>query len=529
MDFPLPHSIQNFPKLRKNNYWYVDKTAIIHRLITRPGCAFFLSRPRRFGKSLLCSTLEAVFEGERRLFDGTTGGSELAINSLEWGWEKHPVVHIDLSVGNYTLDGIQNLRDCINFALDVCAAKHEVQLQKESTAVRFARLIRALESRKGQPVAVIIDEYDAPLLDTVDVPEAHAQIKEELKGFYRVLKQSDALLRFVFISGITKFSHVSIFSGMNQPKDLTLDPNYAEICGFTQDEAMEALAPAIDYVVTKHGKDRDDYLDRLRRFYNGYRFSRKPVTVYNPVSLIEHLSDGGQFRCYWYRTGTPTFLIKLLAEHKVGFLDLSGRTVECDDLSDYGTAAGNPETLLFQSGYLTISDYDNRTEVITLDYPNGEVRKAFTKSLVDHYIASSNTPMQSLYSTLTSALFRGEPKQALLAMEQFLASIPYDIVGSGEKYYHTAVHLTFGILGIQCRSEVRTASGRADTIVETPDFVYCFEFKIDKPVEQAIARIDEKEYLKPWFGKGKKLFKVGVSFDSKKRNIGDSVVVEVPG
>ncbi|MCL2824089.1 MAG: AAA family ATPase, partial [Polyangiaceae bacterium] len=292
MDFPLPHSIQSFPKLRKNNYWYVDKTAIIHRLITTPGCAFFLSRPRRFGKSLLCSTLRAVFEGQRQLFDGTTGGNALAINALGWEWESHPVIHIDLSPGNYARDSIENLHNCINYALDVCADRHDVSIPVDSPTFRFARLIRTLATRHQRGVVIIIDEYDAPLLDTINTPGIHEQLKDELRGFYRVLKECDDELRFVFIAGVTKFSHVSIFSGLNQPKDLTLHPNYAEICGFTQDEALEVLAPAIDHIATKHGKDRDDYLDDLRRFYNGYRFSRKPVTVYNPVSLIEHLSDG---------------------------------------------------------------------------------------------------------------------------------------------------------------------------------------------------------------------------------------------
>ncbi|MCL2823784.1 MAG: ATP-binding protein, partial [Polyangiaceae bacterium] len=345
---------------------------------------------------------------------------------------------------------------------------------------------------------------------------------------YRVLKDSDRYLKFVFITGVTKFAHVSIFSGLNQLTNLTLNPHYADICGFTHEEVMSYFASAIDSVTEEHGVDRDDYVRQLRQFYNGYRFSRKPTTVYNPFSLLSHFRDEGEFDSYWYESGTPSFLLKLFGERKLGFLDLDGRQISHRELKESGIESAAPEPMLVQSGYLTISDYDTRTRTYTLDYPNGEVRSAFADSLANHYFAASKIQGESLSHNLMKALLGGDPQQALLTMERFLASIPYDMVGGGEKYYHTAVHLTFAILGIECRSEVRTSSGRADSIVETLDYVYCFEFKIDKPVEEAIAQIDEKEYLKPWMGKGKKLFKVGVSFDSKKRNIGDSVVVEVP-
>jgi hypothetical protein len=516
----LPIGLQDFASIREDGFCYVDKTARIHELLTGSGRVCFLSRPRRFGKSLLCSTLVAVFEGKRELFAEIAGQKALAIDSLEWEWKKHPVIWLDLSPENYT-ENAEALDSLLHNSLDNIAADYGLQANGDTAAQKFANLIKDMYKRFGEKVAVIIDEYDAPLLGTIDKPEIHVQLREKLKGFYGVLKANGACLRFVFLTGVTKFSHVSIFSNLNNLKDLTLDPKYADICGLTEEEVFETYGPEIAGILAETGKSRDEYVAELRRFYNGYRFTEKPLKVYNPFGMLLHLDSGGKFQSYWYDTGTPTFLIKLIREQKINILDLSSLQVGLADFQRYDIADMMAEPILYQSGYLTVADYNEATQQYSLDYPNEEVRSCFARSLLDHYMADSGARAGSLNVKLHQALYRGDVDGAMAVLRQFLASIPYDIVKESENYYQTAVFLIFKMLGFDCRAEVRIAAGRIDTLVEMPDFVYCFEFKLDGAADKALEQIDTKEYLLPWQGSGKKLYKIGVDFDASKRNIGE--------
>jgi len=500
--------------MREGNYVYADKTARIHRLVTGSEGAFFLSRPRRFGKSLLCSTLGAVFEGRRELFNG------LAIDSLEWEWKRHPVIRIDLNPGNYA-DGVATLRKILQDALEASAAGLGLTLCGELVSIQFLNLIRDAHLKHGERAAVIIDEYDKPLLGTIDMGDLRDEIRMELKGFYSVLKSADPHLKFVFLTGVTKFSHVSIFSDLNHLTDLTLDPDYAGICGITQEELETSFAPEIESVLEKNGKGRDEYLGELRRFYNGYRFSEEPLRVYNPFGLLKHFNRNGKFLSYWYDTGTPTFLIKLIASQRINILDLGDMQVGENDFHKYDIENMRPQPILYQSGYLTIKDYDGEFGLYTLDFPNVEVRSCFANSLLDHYMESSDETAGALGTCLSQALLKGDIEGVINALRRFFAGIPYDIIRESENYYETAVHLIFTMLGFKCRSEVRIAAGRIDTLVETKSHVFCFEFKVNKTAEEALAQIDSKEYLLPWTGSGKGLFKVGVNFDGHRRNIGD--------
>ena len=500
-------------KIREGNYAYADKTAYIHQLITGSEGAFFLSRPRRFGKSLLCSTLGAIFEGRRELFNG------LAINSLEWEWKKHPVIRIDLNPGNYAA-GIEVLQNNLRDTLEDSAGTLGLDLRGSTVPSQFLNLIRDAHRKHGERVAVIIDEYDKPLLSAIDIGELREKTRMELKGFYGTLKSADPHLKFVFLTGVTKFSHVSIFSDLNHLSDLTLDPRYAAICGITQEELETGFEPQIEALLKETGQNLKDYSEQLRRFYNGYRFSRKPLKVYNSFGLLKHF-DGGEFSPYWYETGTPTFLVKLIISQKLDILNLNNMQVGDTDFRKYDIENMRAEPLLYQSGYLTIKDYDEKSKLYTLDFPNTEVRSCFATSLLDQYLAPSNKTADSLNTKLWQALLDGDVEGAINALRRFLAAIPYDIINESENYYETVVHLIFTMLGFNCRSEVRIAAGRIDTLVETDDFVYCFEFKLNKPADEALAQIDTKEYLLPWEGGGKKLFKVGVSFDHEKRNIGE--------
>jgi len=328
MERLLPIGIQDFVKIREGGYAYVDKTARIHRLITSSEGAYFLSRPRRFGKSLLCSTLEAIFEGRRELFKG------LAIDSLEWEWKKHPVIRIDLNTGDYT-EGIATLKETLQNNLEDSAADLGLDLRGKILSSRFLNLIRDARKKYGARVAVIIDEYDKPLLSTIDMGALREKMRKTLKGFYSVFKTADRHLKFVFLTGVTKFSHVSIFSDLNHLKDLTLDPRYADICGITQEELENGFAPEIESVLKKSVKKRAGYLEELRRFYNGYRFSEKPLKVYNPYGLLNHFDMEGKFLSYWYDTGTPTFLVKLIIGQKINIMTLGNLRVGYEDFSKY--------------------------------------------------------------------------------------------------------------------------------------------------------------------------------------------------
>jgi hypothetical protein len=513
----LPLGIQDFPKMREGNYVYVDKTERIYDLITGSGSQVFLSRPRRFGKSLLCSTLGAIFEGRRELFNG------LAIGSTDWEWKKHPVIHIDLNPGNYS-NGVITLNEQVNLSLSFCEEDYNISGTGEhEIAVRFRQLIKNLAAQSNEKVVVVIDEYDKPLLSTIDYPELHIKMRDALKGFYSVLKSADEYLKFVFLTGVTKFSQVSIFSDLNHLTDISLDSRYCDICGITQEEMERDFEPEIDGIVRDGGKDRAVYLAKLKRFYNGYRFSKNPLTIYNPFGLLNHFDKCGEFLSYWYSSATPTFLIKLIENQHIDVLHLGEQIVSASAFRKYDVETMEAVPVLYQSGYLTIVDYDDEQNCYALDFPNEEVRSAFAESLVEKYLHVGGESLNAFIMRFFGSLVKGDVDGIMNALKPFFASIPYDLIANTENYYQTVIHLIFTMLGLQCRSEVRIAAGRIDTLVETKSFVYCFEFKLDGTAVEALSQIDTKDYLLPWSGSGKKLFKVGVDFDKEKRNIGEYV------
>jgi hypothetical protein len=516
----LPIGIQDFVSIRQEAYLYVDKTAGIHKLITGSGRAFFLSRPRRFGKSLLCSTLGALFEGRRELFGAIAGQPPLAIDGLEWEWKQYPVLCIDLNPGDYA-EGVDVLDATLRNSLFNAVVSTGLALRGELLPHQFGNLIRDMAEQAGQRTVVIIDEYDKPLLATIDAPEIHAKIRSALKSFYGTLKSSDAYLQFVLLTGVTKFSQVSVFSDLNNLTDISLNPAYYDICGITQEELETNFLSEIDGVAQERNLNKDDYLARLRRYYNGYRFSEKPLTVYNPFGLLNHFYNHGKFDTYWFSTGTPTFLIKLIERQKIDILGLERMAFTLASLQKFNVDNMDALAVLYQAGYLTIVDYDDELNEYTLDYPNEEVRSAFAEALLEQYFQAPGMDMNALATTLPRALIKGDIEGAMNSLPPFFAAIPYDIQLKDEKYYQTVVHLVFRMLGLRCQSEVRTSAGRIDTQVETKSHVYCFEFKLNGTAEEALAQIDSKEYLLPWRGSGKRLVKVGVSFDYEKRNIGE--------
>jgi len=517
----LPIGIQDFEKLRRGSHVYVDKTSSIYRLI-QGEAAYFLSRPRRFGKSLLCSTIGAIFENKRELFQEIAGFPALEIDSLDWEWKKHPVILLSLNNANYS--SVDVLISTLDSLLNQIAKDNGLELREKLINLKFKNLIIDLYEKYKERVVVLIDEYDKPLLDAIGNNELHVQIRNELKGFYGILKASDKYLRFVFLTGISKFAHVSIFSDLNHIKDLTLDQKYADLCGLTQEEVEQHFEPEIANIIIEKGKTRETYLQELKEYYNGYRFSEKPLTLYNPFGLLNHFADNSKFAPYWYTTGTPTFLIDLIKSQKIDILNLSEFSFMLSEFFKFDIESMDAIVILYQTGYLTISDYDDDKDKYSLDYPNLEVRASFSKSLIQQYLEVEPINSNALISKLPDAILDGDIEGMIEVLRTFLAAIPYDIIKDTESYYQTVVHLIFSMLGLNCRSEVRIAHGRIDTIVETKKYVYCFEFKLNEPAEKALAQINEKDYLLPWRTTQKQLYKIGISFDGEKRNIAEWVV-----
>jgi len=522
----LPMGIQDFPDIRERGFVYADKTARAYELVTGSGKAFFLSRPRRFGKSLLCSTLGAIFDGRRELFGEIAGMPALAFNTLDWEWKRHPVIRLDLNYGEYAKYGTEGLYGTLRDELRRESKKYGVKLDRAAApASQFKDLIEEACEKIGEKAVVLIDEYDCPLTSTLNKRDVHIELRNALKAFYGVLKSYDSYLRFIFLTGVSKFSQVSIFSELNQITDLTLDPRYADICGLTQEELELNFGPEIESVLEKNGCNREEYLDDMRRFYNGYRFSKAPITVYNPFGLLKHFYRGGEFSEHWYETATPTFLVDLIEKHKVNVLELGDLKVKAADFGKYDIDNMALAPLLCQTGYMTITGYDEKTQRFTLDYPNEEVRAAFAGTLVKHGLKVPPDKGDALYNQLIDALYAGDVDAMINAIKLFLAEIPYDLILEKEVHFQALLRMMFRMLGFTCRTEERIATGRIDMLVKTDDFIYCFEFKLDGSAEAALAQINNKEYAVPWAASGKKVFKVGVSFDSKKRNIGNWVSV----
>ena len=502
----------SFQNLRADNAVYVDKTALIYQLV-KQGRYYFLSRPRRFGKSLLVSTLEAYFQGKRELFKG------LAMEKLEQEWTQHPVLHVDFSGVNYSRKG--KLEASLR---DVLSSWEQVYCGEESDdifEVRFKRVIMRAHAQMGRPVVVLVDEYDKPMLDTINDKELLARNQDTLRGFYGVLKGMGDHLRFVFLTGVTRFAHLNIFSGLNNLRDISMSTAYATLCGITQEELQANLGEGVHRLAEGNGQTLAEAFDKLKEMYDGYRFSpRAEEGVYNPFSLLLALKKQ-EYGCYWYETGTPLFLFPLLVEQRVatasvwsyemGASELAGRSPE-----DMGLAA-----LLFQTGYLTIKDYEAAEKRYLLRLPNGEVEEAFFKGLLRYmYRVDAELSVNELYDYMRA----GQTEALLAALHVLFARGDHRIAGEAEKYFQNVMYILFKLLGLQTQAEYATGDGRIDLVVEADRYLYLFEFKLNRPAAEAMAQIQEKGYATPFAMDRRPVVKLGVSFSSTTRNIAECIV-----
>ena len=510
-----PIGIQSFEKLRRGQYIYVDKTDLVYQLATA-GNPCFLSRPRRFGKSLLLSTFEAYFLGKKELFTG------LAVEQLETEWAVHPVFHLDLNAERY--DSVEELDNMLESQLSRWEQTYGITQPNRSISIRFMDVIREASVQTGRGVVVLIDEYDKPLLRSFHNEELQQQFRNRLTAFYTVLKSADPWLRFVFITGVTKFAQMSVFSELNQLTDISQLPQYATLCGMTRSEIEDSFAPDIEELGRLNNLTTEEVMNKLTRLYDGYRFSEYATEgIYNPFSLLSVMSYK-VFKDYWFVSGTPTFLVNMLKETDYDLRELDGIEVPSAALINYRASSKEPVPMIYQSGYLTIKSYDERFKTYTLGFPNEEVRYGFLNFVLPFYTPIDSEEGNFYIGKFVQELRKGDPEAFLTRLRAFFADIPYELNNKTERHYQVVFYLVFKLLGQFAEAEVRSAKGRADAVVKTADYIYVFEFKLDGTVDEAIRQIDDKGYLIPYTADGRKLVKVGVSFSREERNLGEWVI-----
>ena len=507
-----PVGIQTFETVREENYLYVDKTKYLVDFRKKGMKYVFLSRPRRFGKSLFASTLHAYFEGRKDLFDG------LAIADYEKDWVRHPVLHFDMSGAKHFDE------EALKHYLDIILLPYEKIYGKDENAIypneRLMALVERAHEQTGEKVVVIIDEYDAPLLDVVHEKDNLMALRLVMQNFYSPLKKLDPYLEFTFITGITKFSQLSIFSELNNLDNISMFDQYSAICGISKTELTTVMKPDVEGLARALHMTYEECLEALQGYYDGYHFSENSEDVFNPFCLVKAL-NGQKIASYWFGSGTPTFLLKQLDKYNTNLTSLESQDVVLSsfDLSPEEMTDALP--LLYQSGYLTIKKYDPMFQEYTLGIPNKEVRDGLLNSLIPHYVNPRRSDNTAFLLGFCKAVYRNDIEAALEHMRTYMATIPYDLENHTEKHYQTIFYLMFSFLNIYIRTEVKSAIGRADAVMHMPDTIYVFELKVDKSADEALAQIDEKGYMLPYHAAGKRLVKVGISFDSKQRTIAD--------
>lgn len=507
MKYPI--GIQSFEKIRTDGYVYVDKTALVYKLATE-GSYYFLRRPRRFGKSLLISTLEAYFSGRKDLFEG------LAIAELEKEWQQYPILHLDLNVGQY--QDIASLEAKLDSFLRPLEDKFGRDPVLREAGQRFEYVIKAAYEKLGQKLVILVDEYDKPLLSAIDDEALQNQYRTILKTFYGAMKSTDRYIRFALLTGVTKFGKVSVFSDLNNLADISLSRQYSTICGITEKEINQYFDHSVEELADSYDISKDETYERLRRRYDGYHFSARGQGVYNPFSLFNTFARS-EFGSYWFETGTPTFLVQLLQRDKFYLPDLTKQEVSADFLNSVNSIDKSPVPIIYQSGYLTIKSYDERFRTYTLGFPNEEVEEGFASYLLPFYahVGDGGSPM--FIGNFVRELRNGQPQQFMTRMSSLFADTDYRVVGDAELYFQNAFYLVVKLLGFYVNVEYTISHGRIDMVVQTRSYVYIFEFKYDQSPEAALRQIDEKEYAKPFAADRRQLYKIGVSFSSEKRCI----------
>ncbi|MBO6218806.1 MAG: AAA family ATPase [Treponema sp.] len=512
----LPIGIQDFEKLRTFNNVYVDKTSYIYEL-TRTSSPYFLSRPRRFGKSLLLSTLEAYFLGKKDLFKG------LAIEKLEKDWVQYPVIKISFGANSY--ENNARLKARLNAILTETEEKYQIQKNSEDAAERLSQIIHSVTQKTGKQVVILIDEYDKPILDAL-YTQYEEQNRQELRSFYSPLKDCDQYIRFLFITGITKVSHVNIFSGLNQLNDISLTEKYSSICGISESELEQYFIPEIEALAERQEMSIEETKAKLAQMYDGYHFTHDVEGVYNPFCLLKCFSDK-DFGSYWFESGTPSLLVKTLQNQPLELTTIiNGRKAKEDQFKNYDPDSKNMLPVIYQSGYLTIKDFDKAKRIYTLDFPNREIEDGFINILLKKFVTVPYDDLGLAIGNLCDALELHDLDQALNIIKSAIADLPTVVKKDMcENYYESVTHLMFRMTGWRVVSELQNVCGRSDVVVASKDSVFIFELKMDKGrpfeevAEEALAQIDANGYSQRFAVSGKKMYKVALVFSSEGKGL----------
>ena len=511
-----PIGIQNFESLRKDGYFYIDKTALVYQLV-KTGRYYFLSRPRRFGKSLLISTLEAYFQGKKELFTG------LAIEKLEKDWIQYPIFHLDLNIGKY--DAPDSLDKILNDHLELWESQYGTRPSEVTSALRFKGVVSRAYEQTGQRVVILVDEYDKPMLQAIGNQELQKEYRNALKPFYGVLKTMDGCIKFALLTGVTKFGKVSVFSDLNNLNDLSMWNKYIDICGISDKELHDNLEEEMHEFAEAQGMTYEQFRDKLREYYDGYHFTQNSIGIYNPFSLLNAF-DRKEFGSYWFETGTPTYLIELLKRYHYDLEHMAHAETYADVLNSiYGDE--EPLPVIFQSGYLTIKGYDERFGLYRLGFPNREVEEGFVKFLVPYYTRFNKIEAPFEVLKFVQEIERGEPDAFFRRLQSFFADTPYELVKDLELHYQNVLFIVFKLVGFYVKAEYHTSQGRIDLVLQTDKYIYVMEFKLDGTAEEALQQINDKQYALPFAADSRKVLKIGVNFSNTTRNIERWVVEEL--
>ena len=508
-----PVGIQNFESLRHDGYCYVDKTALMYRLV-KTGRYYFLSRPRRFGKSLLISTLEAYFQGKKELFEG------LAVHELEKEWAEYPILHLDLNIGQY--DTGQSLNDILNRSLVAWERQYGSDPAEVSLPLRFAGVVKRASEQTGRRVVILVDEYDKPMLQAIGNESLQDEYRNTLKPFYGVLKTMDGYIKFAFLTGVTKFGKVSVFSDLNNLMDISRDERYTDICGISEKELLDNFTEDIRDLASANGQTFGQACAQLKEDYDGYHFCPDSIGIYNPFSLLNTFAKR-RYGSYWFETGTPTYLVELLKKSDYD-LERMTRVETSADILDSIFTDDNPIPVIYQSGYLTIKDYDREFGMYTLGFPNKEVEDGFMNFLLPYYSGVDKTQSPFEIKQFVRDVRSGDIDGFMERLQSFLADCPYELARDIELHYQNVLFIVFRLAGLYTEVEYRTSRGRIDLALKTRDYIYVMEFKLDGSAEDAIKQIEDRQYALPFASDPRKLFKIGVNFSSRTRNIEKWVV-----
>ena len=510
-----PVGVQDFEKLITEGYIYVDKTAILYDLVKKGNC-YFLSRPRRFGKSLTLSTLKAYFEGKKHLF------KDLAIEKLEKDWKKHPVFLI--SFARFEKNEEMSLEDILDFYLRDWEKIYEIESSNKNYANRFAAVIQKSVEITGEKAVVLVDEYDSALVSTLKDKALHEKMKNILKPFYTVLKDFDSHIQFALIAGITRFSRMTIFSGLNNLNDISLNRSYSEICGITEGELESNFHQGIGELGQYYGLGFHETLAELKGYYDGYHFTEESADIYNPFSILHALSSR-KISNYWFATGIPSFIADRMKSQDLDLEKYMNQSATENILKEADSAYTSDLAILFQAGFLTIKGFDRFDGRYRLGIPNREVREGLSTLFMEKFLYADTNQGYMLILDMNEAIRKGDPERFLTLLKGFFSGVPFEMCkGDKEIYFHNAFYIITNLIGLRVQTERHVSTGSIDLVLSTPDFVYVIEIKLNKKPQIALDQINSKDYALPWIADHRKIFKIGVSFSSRTRTLGKWII-----